>query len=260
MTNQLEYDDEVAHFARQRIFDFARQGDGRPFCLTVSFTHPHDPYVMRQKYWDLYRRRGHPDARRRYPLRGAGPAFAPHPRLVRLAALPTSAKTISATRAAPISPRSPISTRTIGELLDALETCGFAENTIVVFTSDHGDMLGERGLWFKMNFFEGSARVPLMIAAPGRFAPRSVSDADQPPRRSADAGRACGRIDAEMPRLRLMERASCRWRQEARVRIVAWLAEYAAEGAVAPIVMIREGAFKYIHCEADPPLLFNLAI
>ena len=55
MTNQLEHDDEVAHFARQRIFDFARKGDGRPFCLTVSFTHPHDPYVMRQKYWDFYR-------------------------------------------------------------------------------------------------------------------------------------------------------------------------------------------------------------
>ena len=80
MTNQLEYDEEVAHFARQRLFDFARKGDGRPFCLTVSFTHPHDPYVMRPPLSgisiddvDI------PMPRRRAPLRGAGPAFASHP-------------------------------------------------------------------------------------------------------------------------------------------------------------------------------------
>ncbi|MFX8565683.1 sulfatase-like hydrolase/transferase, partial [Acinetobacter baumannii] len=54
----------------------------------------------------------------------------------------------------------------IGEILDVLKRGRMDEDTIVVFVSDHGDMLGERGLWFKMNFFEGSARVPLSIAAP----------------------------------------------------------------------------------------------
>ncbi|MEO0655751.1 MAG: choline-sulfatase, partial [Pseudomonadota bacterium] len=53
ITNQLEYDDEVAHHARAKIYDLARGGD-RPWCLTVSFTHPHDPYVARKRYWDLY--------------------------------------------------------------------------------------------------------------------------------------------------------------------------------------------------------------
>lgn len=47
----------------------------------------------------------------------------------------------------------------IGTLLDVIERCGMTDDTIVVFTSDHGDMLGERGLWFKMSFFDGSARV-----------------------------------------------------------------------------------------------------
>jgi choline-sulfatase len=53
----------------------------------------------------------------------------------------------------------------IGEILAVLEAT--RQEAIIVFLSDHGEMLGENGLWFKMNFFEGSARVPLMIAAPG---------------------------------------------------------------------------------------------
>ena len=54
ITNQLEYDDEVAFHATQKIYDYARCADARPWMMTVSFTHPHDPYVARRKYWDLY--------------------------------------------------------------------------------------------------------------------------------------------------------------------------------------------------------------
>ncbi|MFN4172934.1 MAG: sulfatase-like hydrolase/transferase, partial [Pseudorhodobacter sp.] len=54
ISNQLEYDDDVAHHAVQKIYDLSRGADARPWCLTVSFTHPHDPYVARRKYWDLY--------------------------------------------------------------------------------------------------------------------------------------------------------------------------------------------------------------
>lgn len=54
----------------------------------------------------------------------------------------------------------------IGQILEVLKNTRQEENTMIVFCSDHGDMLGERGLWFKMNFFEGSARVPLMMALP----------------------------------------------------------------------------------------------
>ena len=54
ITNQMEYDDEVAFQAIQKVYDLSRGHDPRPWCLTVSFTHPHDPYVARKKYWDLY--------------------------------------------------------------------------------------------------------------------------------------------------------------------------------------------------------------
>ena len=55
----------------------------------------------------------------------------------------------------------------VGELISVLERTRMLDDTIILFCSDHGDMLGERGLWFKMCFFEGSARVPLMIAGKG---------------------------------------------------------------------------------------------
>ncbi len=93
----------------------------------------------------------------------------------------------------PTSPAISYLDETIGGLLDTLKTCGFDENTVIVFTSDHGDMLGERGLWFKMNFFEASARVPLMIAAPG-IEPRSITEPTSLLDVAADAGRACRRL------------------------------------------------------------------
>ncbi|MEM9241736.1 MAG: choline-sulfatase, partial [Pseudomonadota bacterium] len=54
ISNQMEYDDEVAYHATRKLYDLARGHDARPWCLTVSFTHPHDPYVARKEFWDLY--------------------------------------------------------------------------------------------------------------------------------------------------------------------------------------------------------------
>jgi choline-sulfatase len=53
-TNQLDYDDEVAFHALRFLRDQARSAGRRPFFLTVSFTHPHDPYAIRSEYWDRY--------------------------------------------------------------------------------------------------------------------------------------------------------------------------------------------------------------
>jgi choline-sulfatase len=119
-------------------------------------------------------------------------------------------------------------------------------------------MLGERGLWFKMSFFEGSARVPLMIAAPGRFAPRGVSAPtsllDLLPTLVECAGGNARNAGAPLDGASLVPLASGDTQPDRQV-----MAEYAAEASIAPMVMIREGSLKHIHCEADPPLLFDLA-
>jgi choline-sulfatase len=55
VTYQIEYDEEVGFAARRRLFDYARDGDERPFFMIASFIHPHDPYVARPEWWNLYR-------------------------------------------------------------------------------------------------------------------------------------------------------------------------------------------------------------
>ena len=54
-SNQLDFDEEVVFKARQYLFDHVRNTPTQPFCLTVSMTHPHDPYTIPQKYWDMYK-------------------------------------------------------------------------------------------------------------------------------------------------------------------------------------------------------------
>ena len=150
-----------------------------------------------------------------------------------------------------------MSTTSIGRLMGALRAAALAEDTIVVLTSDHGEMLGERGLWYKMSFFEGASRVPLVIASPGRFAPRrvaaSVSLVDLMPTLIELSGgnvQSLGiGVDGRSlaPHLR-----GAGGHDEA-------IGEYLAEGAIAPMVMIRRGPFKFIHCPADPDQLYDLA-
>jgi choline-sulfatase len=252
ITNQLEFDDEVAFLANQRLLQKARAGDQeRPFCLAVSFTHPHDPFVARPKHWDLY-----PDSS--VPPPAVAP-IAPEKldrHSLRLyhdnntPAYQITARMITDSRRAYCANISYIDER-IGELLRTLEACRFTRETIIVFCSDHGEMLGERGMWFKMNFFEGSARVPLLVHAPQRFAPRNVGEPvslmDVMPMLLDLTG-----VAAE-PKPGLAALANGMPDTERRV-----VAEYAAEGSIAPMIMLRQGRWKFIHTPADPDLLFDL--
>ncbi len=65
----------------------------------------------------------------------------------------------------------------IGQVLDALETGGLADNTLVIYTSDHGEMAGEHGCWWKSTYYEGSVSVPLLARWPGRIPPGTLNPA-----------------------------------------------------------------------------------
>jgi choline-sulfatase len=256
ITNQLEYDDEVAFLAKQRLYDFARQEDSQPFCMLVSFTHPHDPYVMRRKYWDLYDHDAIPMP--------AVPAIAyadqdPHSKRLLDASdwtrFDIREEHVRNARHAYFAAISYLDDR-IGEILEVLRLCRLAENTIVLFCSDHGDMLGERGLWFKMSFHEGSARVPMIIHAPAHFAPRPVaaptSLLDVLPTLVELAGGDVEAVPSPLDGQTLVPLAS----GASENRHV--LAEYAAEGAIAPIIMVREGNYKFVRSLVDPDQLFDV--
>jgi choline-sulfatase len=252
-SNQLDFDDESAFMAERAIFDIGRSRDDRPFLLVTSFSHPHDPFAVPQRYWDLYRDED-------IDMPAPGVALDPHSRRLRhvcaMDAEPMTEDEVRAARRAYYGAIAYIDDQ-IGRLMAALRLAGLAEDTIVVLTSDHGEMLGERGLWYKMSFFEGSCRVPLVIAGPGRFAPRrvasSVSLVDLMPTLTDLAGgdlRSLGiAIDGRSlaPHLR-----GAGGHDEA-------IGEYLAEGAIAPMAMIRRGPFKFIHSPADPDLMFDLA-
>ena len=251
ITNQMEYDDEVAFQACQKLYDLSRGHDARPWCLTVSFTHPHDPYVARKKYWDLYEDCDHllPDV----------PAMDyedhdPHSKRIFDANdwrnFDITEDQIRRSRRAYFANISYLDDK-VGEILDTLERT--RQEAAILFVSDHGDMLGERGLWFKMSFFEGSSRVPLMIAAPG-FQPgrvdTPVSTIDVCPTLADLAGVDMSEVAP------WTEGVSLTGGAENRGPVAM---EYAAEASYAPLVALRDGDYKYTRCALDPEQLFNLA-
>lgn len=260
-TNQLDFDDEVGFAVRQKLYDIARMrargAERRPFLLTASFTHPHDPYTIAEPYWSLYR-----DEDIDMPAVALDYAHSdPHAQRLRRACeidrTPPSAEQVRHARRAYYGALSYLDAQ-FGSILDTLRATGLADDTIVIVTSDHGDMLGERGLWYKMNFFEPAARVPLIVHAPAHFGAQrireAVSHTDLLP---TLAELATGRADTEwaapldgsslVPHLR-----GAHGHDEA-------IGEYMGEGAVAPITMIRRGRFKYVYSPADPEQLYDLA-
>jgi choline-sulfatase len=253
ITNQLEYDDEVAHQASRKLYDLARGGDPRPWALTVSFTHPHDPYVARRKHWDLYEDCAH--------LLPEVPAMEyddhdPHAQRIFDAndwrSFDITEDHIRAARRAYFANISYLDEK-IGEVLDLLEAT--RQEAVILFVSDHGDMLGERGLWFKMSFYEGSARVPLMIAAPGMEPGRidaPVSTMDVCPTLCDLAGISMDEVAPWTDGESLVPLTG------GTERTAPVAMEYAAEGSNAPLVSLRYGRWKYNRCALDPDQLFDL--
>eukprot|EP00903_Cladosiphon_okamuranus_P021288 g19559.t1 len=255
ISNQMEFDDEVAFHATQKIYDLARGKDDRPWCLTVSFTHPHDPYVTRKKYWDLYE-----DCDHLMPEVGdlGYDNQDTHSKRIFDANdwrnFDITEEDIRRSRRAYFGNISYLDDK-IGEVMEALRGTRQDKDTIILFVSDHGDMLGERGLWFKMSFYEGSSRVPMMISAPN-MAPGLVTDPvsniDVCPTLCDLAGVS---MEEVMP-WTAGESLVSLGQGETRTTSVAM--EYAAEASYAPMVSLRSGQYKLNLCTLDPDQLFDL--
>lgn len=261
---QIDFDELVTFNAVQHLNDVARSEDSRPFFLQVSYTHPHEPYLCKPRYWNMYEDKV-------IPL-PAVPALTANQHDVHSRRLLAdfslldkqfSEEDVLRARRAYCGSVTYLD-EMVGQLLDVLDSTGLSENTAVVFTSDHGEMLGERGMWFKKHFYEQSLRVPLFMAIPGS-SPRTVkspvslldllptfmgianikSNRDQP-----------GHWTSDVEVLPGMDLTTLQDHAEDQQRPI--YAEYLAEATTAPIFMIRRGRYKCIMSDADPILLFDV--
>ena len=256
---QIDYDEEVEHAGVQKLHDLARFNQDRPWMLWVSFTHPHSPFITTQAYWDRY---DHDDVDM--------PAVPPIPvdemdtmsRWLHYAhggdLHDVKDEHVHTARHAYYGMCSYIDDK-VGRLLDTLSALQLEEETVVVFTSDHGEMLGERGMWFKQSFYEWSVTVPLILRVPGMSSkqrvPELASLVDLVPS-FLDLASHGNTPDAVTPMdgkslIPLMRG------EKARDNVV--ISEYTGEGVVAPCRMIRRDDCKYIYTHGHPDLMYDLA-
>jgi choline-sulfatase len=257
-TKYLAYDEETQFHALEYLRNrrFLRQSG--PFFLTVSFHHPHDPFHVTQELWDQYE--GKPIEFPEIPenldetyseldrwinaVHGVEEVDLRHP------------DNLKALRRAYYGLVTYVD-RNVGELLSTLEETGQRQNTIIIFTSDHGDMLGEKGMVQKRCFYEWSARIPLIFQFPdgqgaGRRVSAPVSLLDFLPTLLDLAG------VPEAERLPVEGQSMSEILAGAEDLERAIFSEYHVEKVKSPSFMIRRGKYKYVYVHRYGRQLFDL--
>ena len=154
------------------VLERCAKRDDRPFFLAVGYFRPHTPYVAPKPYFDLYPESQMPvvagvkEDQADIPAPGLASYKKEQDKLtddLRRQALQAYYASISFMDAQ------------VGKVIDTLDRLKLTDNTVIVFTSDHGYHVGEHGLWQKQSLFEESARVPLLIVAPGVTAEGGVA-------------------------------------------------------------------------------------
>lgn len=147
----------------------------KPWAVYIGVHMPHPKFAAPQKYWDMYP----PD---QVPLPNIPAGYLDKLHLVfqvqrnfSLTSTPIAEEKIRRARTAYYGMITELDDY-LGQVIDALEQRGTLENTIFIYTSDHGEMLGEHGLWLKRTLFEGSARVPMIIAGAGLPGGKVIDD------------------------------------------------------------------------------------
>jgi len=255
---QLDYDEMAVFKAEQHLWDMARENQGKPFCLFVSLTHPHDPFFCTQEYYDRYTDEDVPlPTVGRIPTQAADPLSAfimeRHelnqdfdPAIIRKA------------RRAYLGSVSYIDDQ-IGRLKKVLAQSGFAENTILIILGDHGEMLGERGMWFKRHFFEWSSRIPMIFSGGGVAAKsieQNVTLTDLTPTLLSLAGDPD--LSSLIEPIEGRNLTGLMRGDDSRFDNVAH-AEVMSDGLSAPVFMVRRDDWKLIWGPDYPAQLFDLA-
>ena len=250
ITNQFEFDDELVHFSKQKLYELSRKSNGNPWGFFIGFTHPHDPYVTKKKYWDLYQDSDidlpkNPDIDRNDPhsMRLA--------HNIDLNGIEITKQDVINARRGYYGNISYVDDK-IGEIIDLLIECDAFDNTVIIISSDHGDMLGENGLWYKMTFREYAMRVPLIIHLPQKKnmamkVEKNVSLVDILPTMidiaSINNDTQNGYIDDELNGKSLL-----RYLRDDDADLISdrniIFGEYFGEGAVSPMIMIKHNEYK----------------
>jgi choline-sulfatase len=229
-----------------------------PWCLYVGLVAPHFPLVVPEEYFNLYPLDSLPEVKQ-HPDTG----YKQHPWIARQNAFMDSESKFhnSEERLAAIASYYGLCTwmdNNVGKILTALEQAGLSDNTTVVYTSDHGDNVGARGLWGKSNMYEEACAVPLIMAGPDIKpatcnTPVSLLDLSVTITSHFDTAIA---TDQEHGPIQGEDLKSIAVNTADSSRLV--FSEYHAAGAVSGAFMIRKGQWKYIYYAGFEPELFDL--
>ena len=250
------YDRKVCELSANWLRNEAPALD-QPWTLFASFVAPHHPIVAPGEFYDLYVR----DAIDMPRLRGADER-PDHPVLdstMKVWDYDRHFRDEAHIREARLSYYGYVSflDHNIGKLLAALEASGQAENTLIIYTSDHGEMLGNHGMWAKMNMYEESSAIPLIAAGPDMpeaahcDAPASHVDLHQTILKAHDLDATAA--DEGLSGIALQDLARGGYEDR------GVLSEYHEAGAITGMFMLRWRRWKYIAYPGYPPQLFDLA-
>lgn len=264
----LEYDERThcaaLEYLRRQVRDQWYEGadtsvgaNERPFFLSVSYHHPHQPFQVPQKYWDLYEGVTFPIPEIPEAIEETWSQLDrwlhySHGLDKKNIADPANLQLMYRCYYGLISYIDDL----VGELLTALDDLALADSTLVVFASDHGEMLGTRGMIQKRCFYEQSARVPLLIRKPGHPGGVVVSDPVSLVDLMPTFADVAGYPAADMHRtdgLSLMPYFDGETRPDRAI-----FAEQHSDGVYGPCFMIRKGRFKYTYVHGYDAQLFDI--
>ncbi|WP_162028243.1 MULTISPECIES: choline-sulfatase [unclassified Lentimonas] len=253
---QIQYDEEAHFQALKRIRKLGRESD--PFLLTVSYTNPHSPFMAPKRYYDLYEGVDIPLPEIPEDIEASLDFYNAY--LAHDFGLykPDEAKLREVVRSY-YAQYTYIDDK-LGELRAALEREELADDTIVIFISDHGEMMGQKGLFEKRTFFEASTRVPLVVSIPGAQQPARVSQAvslvDLFPTFADWAG-------SEWPSDRLAGASLLPLLTEGAATVAErpLITEYYGESVCTPFRAVVSERLKYVHFpkESGRDMLFDLS-